>query len=66
MDDNDGDMHNVIRKLMHPSTQRMGDLSGSGYGNDYDGIMHDDDDDMSSGEGGEVVEGGMGVRPSIK
>ena len=44
MDGNDEEMPNAIHKLNHPSTQRMGDLSRIGYGNDYDGNMYDDDE----------------------
>ena len=46
MDGNDEEMPNAIHKLNHPSTQRMGDLSGIGYGNDYDGNMYDDDENI--------------------
>ena len=46
MDGNDEEMPNAIHKLNHPSTQRTGDLSGIGYGNDYNGNMYDDDENI--------------------
>ena len=45
MDDHDEELPNAIRKLMNPSSVRITDLSGNGYGNDYDRIIDDDDDD---------------------
>ena len=46
---------------MHPFTQRMGDLSGSVYGNYYYGIIQDDDCDKSLEDIGLVGEGGEGM-----
>lgn len=43
-DDNNVDMPSENCKLMQPSTQRITDLSGNGYWNDYDRIIDDDDD----------------------
>ena len=45
MDDDDEGLPNDICKLMNPSSVRITDLSGNGYGNDYDQIIYDDDDD---------------------
>ena len=43
MDDNDDVVSYAIHKLLNPTTNRVSDLSGNGYGNDYQRGFNDEE-----------------------